>query len=577
MASEIKRLYFGSQSSPVASGNVEAGTYDLTFDGQTASGLNYNDSAATIQTALEGLSSIGSGNVTVSATANGNTVEFQGALANTNVGDLTAGNITLKQKADTVSVSTTTNGVAGDYEVHTISLGGAGTGGFDLVVSGVPYSVTSLDQTGIQNVYNSAYATSFTVADIGGGSFRATANAVGDCPDPSVANNATDGNPTVNVDTQGTSGTAQVVTVTLPDSPTEGALNVTLDGGTSSDFAYNDSSPASITGWTGGGSAGNWTYTRDTAASNVSVSGAEGSTPLRKDCGIEIVTTQEGSSAGYTIDLASGSYALSGQSVGLLLGRKIDIVQGSYTLTGQDVALSKGFTVALDSGSYALSGQAVELTAQRIIAIETGSYTLTGQDLGLAKGFVIAIGQGSYGLTGQDLGLLFGRVIALEQGSYTLSGQSVELTKGFTITLDAGTFALNGQAIDITAQRLLDIGYGQYSLAGQDVALARGYALEIGQGGYTLTGQDVALLAGRSIAIDAGSYVLTGQDVVFVRTFGTGYPRTLYVARLTTSAPHLAATTTTTAHAALIPGGIETTTITSSKPHKARVPRSNPQ
>lgn len=513
MANEIKDVIFGSQATPVASGNVEAGTYDLTFDSQTTGSLNYNDSAATIQTALEGLSSIGSGNVAVAATANGHTVDFQGTLANTNVGALTAGNITLKQKADTVSVSTITNGAAGVYEVHNVNLGGAITGQFDLFYL---FPVYSMDLSGVQLCYDNKFGSGvFTVVDNGGGDFTATSNSYGAFENPSVGANSTDGSPTASTTTEGVAEQFQVVTVTLPDSPTEGNLNVTLDMSTSSDFAYNEASPASITGWTGGGSAGNWTYTRDTAASNVSVSGAEGSTPLRKDCGIEIVTTQEGSSAGYTIDLASGSYALSGQAAGLLLGRKIDIAQGSYTLTGQDVALSKGFTVALDSGGYTLSGQSVELTAQRTIAIETGSYTLTGQDLGLAKGFVIAIGQGSYGLTGQDVGLLFGRVIALEQGSYTLSGQAVELTKGFTITLDAATFALNGQAVGLTAQRILEISQGSYTLTGQDVGLARGYVLAIDQGSYALTGQDVSLLAGRSIGIDAGSYVLTGQGVVF--------------------------------------------------------------
>lgn len=514
MANEIKRLYFGSQSSPVANGNVEAGTYDLTFDGQTASGLNYNDSAATIQTALEGLSSIGSGNVAVTATANGNTVEFQGTLANTNVGDLTAGSITLKQKADTVSVSTTTNGQVGVYEVQNVNLGGATTGQFDLFNL---FPVSSMDLSGVQACYDAKFGGgAFTVADNGSGDFTATANSYANYENPSVGSNSTDGSPTASTTTEGVAEQFQVVSVTLPDSPTEGNLNVTLDMSTSADFAYNEGSAPTMSGWSAGGANPNWTYTRDTAASNVSVSGAEGSTPLRKDCGIEIVTTQEGSSAGYTLDLASGSYALSGQSVGLLLGRKIDINQGSYTLTGQDVGLSKGFTAALDSGGYALSGQAVELTAQRTIAIETGSYTLTGQELGLAKGFTIAIGQGSYGLSGQDLGLLFGRVIAIEQGSYTLSGQAVGLQKGFTITIDAGSYTLNGQSVELTAQRRMDIGQGSYTLYGQDVGFFRGYVMAVGQGSYTLSGQAVGLLAGRVIAIDTGAYVLTGQDVSFV-------------------------------------------------------------
>jgi hypothetical protein len=46
-------------------GSPTAGTFDLDFGGDTASGIAYNASAATVQAALEALTSIGTGNVTV--------------------------------------------------------------------------------------------------------------------------------------------------------------------------------------------------------------------------------------------------------------------------------------------------------------------------------------------------------------------------------------------------------------------------------------------------------------------------------------------------------------------------------
>lgn len=298
MANEIKDLIFGSQATPVASGNVEAGAYDLTFGGNTTASIAHNASAATIQTELEALPSIGSGNVAVAGTANGYTVEFQGTLADTNVGGLTAGNITLKQKADTVSVVTTTNGAATIDDLT--GTGGSFTDGNDIDTPAVQTITFSNDPNegnwsfdgGFGNVtYPDApsksgwtttgnYVDGFTLTKDDFASVGAAIPVGGGTLRYYVA------------------GVFQVVTVTLPDSPTEGTLNVTLDGSTSADFNWNDTSPASITGWTGGGSAGAWTYTRDTAAANVSVIGAEGSTPLRKDCGLEIVTTQEGSAGG---------------------------------------------------------------------------------------------------------------------------------------------------------------------------------------------------------------------------------------------------------------------------------------
>ena len=62
-------------------------TYGLTFNGQTVNGIASTASATTVQTALESLSTIGTGNVLVTETPNATgkvlTVTFRGALANT--------------------------------------------------------------------------------------------------------------------------------------------------------------------------------------------------------------------------------------------------------------------------------------------------------------------------------------------------------------------------------------------------------------------------------------------------------------------------------------------------------------
>lgn len=49
-------------------GSPTGGTYTLSFNGQTTSGIAYNASASAIQTALQGLSTIGSGKVAVTGT-----------------------------------------------------------------------------------------------------------------------------------------------------------------------------------------------------------------------------------------------------------------------------------------------------------------------------------------------------------------------------------------------------------------------------------------------------------------------------------------------------------------------------
>src|SRR3954466_7372758 len=48
-----------------------AGTFTLTFGGQTTTGIAFGAAASAVQIALEALSSIGAGNVTVSGSAGG--------------------------------------------------------------------------------------------------------------------------------------------------------------------------------------------------------------------------------------------------------------------------------------------------------------------------------------------------------------------------------------------------------------------------------------------------------------------------------------------------------------------------
>ncbi len=91
------------------------GTFTLSYNGQTTGAIAYNADAATVDTALEALSNIGVGDVTVTGSAGGPwTVEFTGTLSGTNVALMT------------IDVSNLTGGV---NEVQTISSPSNPTGG----------------------------------------------------------------------------------------------------------------------------------------------------------------------------------------------------------------------------------------------------------------------------------------------------------------------------------------------------------------------------------------------------------------------------------------------------------------
>jgi YD repeat-containing protein len=94
-------------------GSPTGGTFTLTFGGQTTSGIAYNASASTVQSALTGLSSVGSGNAVVTAAAGGGwQVRFAGTLAGAWQAKITASGAGL------------TGGTSPDVAVSTVSAGG---------------------------------------------------------------------------------------------------------------------------------------------------------------------------------------------------------------------------------------------------------------------------------------------------------------------------------------------------------------------------------------------------------------------------------------------------------------------
>jgi hypothetical protein len=94
-------------------GGPTGGTWTGTYAGQTTGAIPFNATAATVRTALEALSTIGVGNVSVTGSAGGPyTVTFIGTLAGANLAQMTASGAGL------------TGGTAPSVAVATITAGG---------------------------------------------------------------------------------------------------------------------------------------------------------------------------------------------------------------------------------------------------------------------------------------------------------------------------------------------------------------------------------------------------------------------------------------------------------------------
>lgn len=96
-----------------AGGTATGGTFALTYAGQTTAAIAYNANAATVDAALEALSNIGAGDVTCTGGALPGAaviVTFTGALALTDVAEMTADGALLTGTSPTIAVSTTIHG-----------------------------------------------------------------------------------------------------------------------------------------------------------------------------------------------------------------------------------------------------------------------------------------------------------------------------------------------------------------------------------------------------------------------------------------------------------------------------------
>lgn len=231
---------------------------------------------------------------------------------------------------------------------------------------------------------------------------------------------------------------------------------------------------------------------------------------------VGILAWKETGSSGQSDTAGAGSYALTGQTVGLKAGRKDAAATGSYALTGRAVTLTGGRRLSAAAGSYALTG--AEAFADHATTMAAGAYTLTGQAIAERAGRRDAADAGSYSLSGQAALLRAARRDAAATGTYSLTGQDVTLTYsggGFapSTVADAGSYVLTGQDTAPRAARRDTASAGAYSLTGQAVGLVVSRRTPLGEGAYALTGRDVSLFAPAKTTAEAGAYVLTGQSI----------------------------------------------------------------
>jgi len=274
---------------------VSGGTFTLTFSGQTTSALAYNASAAVVEDALEALSTIGAGNVSVSGASPKWTVTFVGTKAGTDVALMTGNGASLTGGELTdVDVVETVQGVAAVNEVQTIDRGGATGGTFILHFGGDSTNAIAYDASAATvelelEALDSIPQGEATVAAGAGDDLTVTfSGSLGGVNQPmiTVTDSTTGGTGvTVAETTPGVAVVYEKQTISINPSLTGGSFTLTWSGNTTVPLPYNcnaatmqsalNAAPvsANVTVTGGPGPVTDWVVTFNTGGNKSAITG----------------------------------------------------------------------------------------------------------------------------------------------------------------------------------------------------------------------------------------------------------------------------------------------------------------
>jgi hypothetical protein len=481
MANEIQRITQNS-SAPIY------GDFTLTFDGQTTSTLSYTFSTVDMDNALEALSNIGSGNITVTHPFTTIwDIEFIGALADQNLPLMSMDYSNLFLAANDPTFQNTQTGAAPVINSTTINSSfqdGDESNPAVVTLTFTPIPNQGTWNTGLNVINYSDSVTGHPAGWIGAGSassgtvtFTATSNG-STSPYAAYSN--------VDLAEFVSAGQPQIFTLTTSNNATAGQIQLSLiDSLATTDtvtFAYNASlsavqsalSNVSADYTASGSDGGPWVFT---STSNFNGSGSSASSyssdPLR---------------------IASTSYTVSEYQAGL--GPSVGSASGDSTASGVSAAIKGGAGSA--SGDSTVSGVGAAII--RAIGSASGDSAVTG--VGQANisrsgsasgdstvsGISAAIKGGAGSASGDSTAS--GVSAAIKDGAGSASGDSVASSVGGAYITAVGSASGDSTVSGVGAATIAVIGSASGDSANSGVSAAIKGAAGTGSGDSVAVGFD---------------------------------------------------------------------------------------
>ena len=144
----------------------------------------------------------------------------------------------------------------------------------------------------------------------------------------------------------------------------------------------------------------------------------------------------------------SGTFAVSGSVLGLLVGENLFAENGEFTVTMSEWQIALGKGLVADSGSFASTGNDVTFSVQRYLEAETGSFALSGQTVPAILDISIILDTEAFTVTMSDMVRIGANYdITAEVGTFAATFQDARIGRSYAITLEHNVFSLTGNRV----------------------------------------------------------------------------------------------------------------------------------
>ena len=142
----------------------------------------------------------------------------------------------------------------------------------------------------------------------------------------------------------------------------------------------------------------------------------------------------------------SGTFAISGSELGLLVGENIFAESGQFTYSFSEFSIALGKGVEALNGSFTFSGKDVGFSVQRLLDADSGSFTLAGQDIPAILDISYIVDATAFSVTMSDIDRIGANYdIVADAGSFTATFQDNRVGRVIsTDTLENMAYTLKG-------------------------------------------------------------------------------------------------------------------------------------